>query len=86
LLRAGDCLFSYTDGLFENHAPDGTMIDERSVLKLFSVENTLKDIDDGVHSLMKEIWRDYDLQDDMSYIILKWSPRASSGAVVSSQT
>lgn len=75
-LDPGDCVVSYTDGLFENEGPDGKTLKFRHLKQLFSdltPEESSSKIVEHIIAKGRSIWSNQPAQDDLTLVTYRWT-------------
>ena len=71
-LEPHDILFLYTDGLIENHGPDGKVLKAKNLSQLLSDHADPKKFKEALLASGKEIWQQEPAKDDCSFVIFQW--------------
>lgn len=75
-LSAGDSIFIYTDGLFENKGPTLKSLTKKMFSKAVVEPCSSEEMMKKVLSVSQEIWLDYPADDDVTMVAIKWCPAA----------
>ncbi len=73
-LKAGDTLFLYSDGLFENHNEKGEVVGIRPVLELFKESSDPDRLKDRLLALVQKTWGQEKLDDDFCFAFAQYAP------------
>jgi serine phosphatase RsbU (regulator of sigma subunit) len=83
VLKPGDAVFLYTDGLIENTGPDKAVLKDRKLRKLLGMGGTPLEINTRLISETNTIWQNVPPDDDVTFVTVQWNgptlPIASSG-------
>jgi ammonium transporter len=73
-LEPGDIVVLYTDGLLENHGPDGRVLSVRELKQVLSTRRPAVEIRDELVARAHGVWGDQPLADDHSILVFRWMP------------
>lgn len=72
-VESGDGLFLFTDGLIENKGQDGKGLTKRELQAMLSAAEGADDLKQQLVEKTLSYWGEAPLQDDVSFLILKWT-------------
>ena len=71
-MSCNDSILFYTDGLLENTGNEGQTITDKSIKKIFAKQKSVDQVKDEIQQLMSKTWHQRKLEDDCTFIVIKW--------------
>ena len=72
ILKPGDALFAYSDGLVENSSPSKQRLSQRKIRDLIMAEGSAAEILERVMNAGDGIWGGEALKDDVTTLFIRW--------------